>query len=545
MRAPLIVGIPPVLRTVALTVALLALAACEPKVVTYRVQLSAVSCTQPQPLDGVQLLRFKITGDGLAAPIESDAILSSKAVEIPAIPAGRNRVIEVRAYAGDVVVPGGVVAIGRSAPFDVPEVLPAERVVTLNLFLRRANAFSKPSDAASPTDCQRMRSARAGHTATLLPDGKVFIAGGFQTTSMALPDGGIATVRTTLQSTEIFDPETGGFREAQPMGVKNKESEFVPLPRAFHTGTLLSTGQVLLAGGEVVANGTTFATRSALVFDYPPRTNSPPYGSYQLSEGRMRHAAAHDGDAGVLLVGGVGNDGGVVETLEWYESLTGKHAAVPTPVKRVGMSVTTVQNGKSIAVAGGTDGENVKDDVLFFTFDPGQGTFVQEPNRVRLNRLRRAAGVAGFADSSRFLLVGGYSTPNDAAGVQPVNTSEIVKTDDSKVLEGPNVGSARGDICAALLPDGRVLAIGGRTGELGLGSRSDDSVELISLEAGGRATLLGLEKLTPGRYWHTCTTLKDGSVLVLGGLRETTAGAQEVLQDAWIFTPAPLDVVPN
>ncbi len=518
----------------------LLLLGCDPKVINYKIQITSVSCTQPQPLDGAQILQFIITGDGLAAPITQVAPLSDKAAQIPGIPSGKNRVVEVRAYSGDVPAAGRVVAIGRSAPFDVPDALPLDRDVTVPVFLRRANAFSKPSDATSPGDCQRMRSARAGHTATLLPDGKVFIAGGFQIAPVKQADGGTAFQRTTLNSTEIFDPETGGFREAQPMGVKNTDNNFSPLPRAFHSATLLSTGQVLLAGGEVSSGSTSFATRSALVFDYPPKSSGPPYGGFQLQAGRMRHAAAHDSDAGVLLIGGVGTDGGVVETLEWYESQRGMVRAVPTTLKRVGMAVAPVQGGKFIAVAGGSDGENVKDDVLFFSFDPAQGTFIQDATKARLNQFRRAAGVVGLADSSRVLLVGGYSSVNDAAGIQPVNTSEIVKTGDSKAQQGPNVASARGDICAALLRDGRVLAIGGRTGELGLPSRSDDTVELITPQADGTATVLGLEKLSPGRYWHTCTTLLDGSVLVLGGLGEAPSGTQEVLQDAWIFTPSPV-----
>jgi hypothetical protein len=42
------------------------------------------------------------------------------------------------------------------------------------------------------------------------------------------------------------------------------------------------------------------------------------------------------------------------------------------------------------------------------------------------------------------------------------------------------------------------------------------------------------------RWAHTCTTLADGSVLVTGGINESSVG-QEVLQDAWIYTPAPVD----
>ena len=56
----------------------------------------------------------------------------------------------------------------------------------------------------------------------------------------------------------------------------------------------------------------------------------------------------------------------------------------------------------------------------------------------------------------------------------------------------------------------------------------------------GAITSLGVQPLAVPRYHHTCTALTDGTVLVLGGLRDES-GVLEALQDAWIFTPAPLD----
>jgi hypothetical protein len=77
-----------------------------------------------------------------------------------------------------------------------------------------------------------MTVARTVHTATLLGNGKVLIAGG------GCANGILATA-------ELYDPATGTFAVTGSMTV----------PRTNHTATLLPNGQVLIAGGENVTVG--------------------------------------------------------------------------------------------------------------------------------------------------------------------------------------------------------------------------------------------------------------------------------------------------
>jgi len=70
-----------------------------------------------------------------------------------------------------------------------------------------------------------MLTARENHSATLLPNGKVLIAGGYGTNG--------------LSTAEVYDPATGAWA---PTGAMTTN-------RYYHTATLLFSGKVLVTGG--------------------------------------------------------------------------------------------------------------------------------------------------------------------------------------------------------------------------------------------------------------------------------------------------------
>lgn len=517
------------------------LSGCEPKVVPFRLKVITPACTAPAPLEGATHLRFRVSGEGLEAPLlQVTKIAGESSQEIPDVPAGKNRTVEVRAYAGDPNAGGKVVALGSTLPFDVPDVVPQDRAPDeLKVFLRRVNTFTPPSLEGSPTTCQQMLDARAGHTATLLQDGRVFIAGGYQL-------AGNPARRETLGKAEMFNPAIGGFEKAADMGLSSPQGLFSPTPRAHQGAVLLRNGQVLLAGGEQISNGSYFPVKAALVWD--PTVND--YGGFDLKVARIRPGVATDKDGRVLIVGGADATGQPVENPEWYDPARGfqrydaNQPELENPklldtvfAPRIGMSVAPVQDGAVIAVAGGSNGSALSSEILFFEFD-GQ-TFNALPSNVRLNTVRYAAGIANFQDPNKLMIVGGYASATEPQS--GIGTSEIIATKDAfGVRDGGTLTEARGDACVASLKDGRVLVVGGRVSSA-TQSMSSRAVELIrAAESGDVPSVLAMPELVVGRYQHTCTTLHDGSVLVLGGV-EDRAGGGRVLQDAWIFTPAPLD----
>ena len=85
-----------------------------------------------------------------------------------------------------------------------------------------------------------MDTARYEHTATLLPSGKVLVAGGYNG-------------RSTLASAKLYDPDTHTWSTTGSMDAARRK----------HTATLLSSGKVLVAGGRNI-NG---ALANAALYD--------------------------------------------------------------------------------------------------------------------------------------------------------------------------------------------------------------------------------------------------------------------------------------
>ena len=152
-----------------------------------------------------------------------------------------------------------------------------------------------------------MITARANHTATLLADGTVLIAGG--------------STSDALSSAEIFDPVSQRFSATASMTT----------PRTLHTATLLDGGEVLITGGRGCAGGCDdkAASLTAEVYD-PPRRQF--FYAGKLIHPRIRHSATLLVDGRVLISGGrscVADCEGdkTLQETEIYDPGTGKFAA--------------------------------------------------------------------------------------------------------------------------------------------------------------------------------------------------------------------------
>ena len=177
--------------------------------------------------------------------------------------------------------------------------------------------------SGSFTSTGSMAKARSGHTATLLANGKVLIAGGIDRTN---PNSPAATSKA-----ELYDPTTGTFTPTNNMTIA----------RDGHTATLLATGRVLIAGGADLP--------SAEIYD--PATGSfSPTGD--MGQARASHTATLLSNGTVLMAGGSDS------TAELYDPFTGSFS--PTGGMATGRtrhSATLLQNGK-VLVAGSVRGRS-------------------------------------------------------------------------------------------------------------------------------------------------------------------------------------------
>jgi hypothetical protein len=156
-----------------------------------------------------------------------------------------------------------------------------------------------------------MTSPRDAHTATLLYNGKVLLAGGIDGMAVAA-------------SAELYDPATSRFQLTGALHT----------PRVFHTAILLTNGKVLIVGGYDGGN----YLRSAELFDPLTGLFTP---TASMTDARSGHSCTRLTDGTVLIAGGR-NSTGILDSAEIYDPAAGIFYAVDGVLKaaRTGHTAT-------------------------------------------------------------------------------------------------------------------------------------------------------------------------------------------------------------
>jgi WD40 repeat protein len=323
-----------------------------------------------------------------------------------------------------------------------------------------------------------MNSPRESHTATLLTDGTVLAVGG--------EDGLVSLGSNVLSSVEIYDP----------VGRTWIYTGWLNDYRELHTATLLTNGQVLVAGGW---DGFNFLS-SAELYD---RTTGAWTVTGNLNTPRSSHTATLLLNGQVLVAGGSGD-----ASTELYDPETGTWTATGSMAgPRSGHAMTLLTSGK-VLVAGGNSGSGLL--ATAELYDPATGTWTATAS---LN-VARVYHTATLLPNGQVLVAGGHG------GANYLSSAELYDPASGKWTVVAPLNIARSQHSAVLLPNGRALVSGGFISDYSPYETS--TAELYdpgngSSPAAQPTTLTGLKILANGSFRFSFSNTPGALFTVLVG----------------------------
>jgi hypothetical protein len=341
-----------------------------------------------------------------------------------------------------------------------------------------------------------LNTARSLHTATLLPGGKVLVAGGY--TGAPTP-----TLVSVTNSAELYDPvietwsATGSLTES----------------RVFHTATLLPNGRVLVAGGSTSTVYPFGHTDTTELYDFQTGIWS---ATGNLSGDTSWHTATLLQNGTVLVAGGWGGDR-ALNKAELYDPETGVWRLTGSlNAARYAHVATLLSDGKVLST-GGSDW----DDFSYMLesaelYDPDTGRW----SRTGSLNTSRSFHTATLLPDGTVLAAGGHSPPWQQPSFAPQSAELYDPASGTWNLTG-QLNRARASHTATLLPRGKVLLAGG-------GGTTTELYDGVT----GEWSLIA--SLVSPRSSHTVTPLLNAKILIAGGSTQNTSLNSAELFDAGV-----------
>ena len=330
----------------------------------------------------------------------------------------------------------------------------------------------------------KMTLARATHTATLLKNGKVLIAGGF-------------AASTFLSGAEIYDPSLKTFTSVEKMN----------FARSGHTATLLPNGQVLIAGGY---NGKYIS--STEIFD--PETNMFSNG-VEMNVARSGHTTTVLINEKILFAGGVGVGWSFLQSAELYSLKTKTFTLIGSMINARESHTAILLNNGNVLISGGH--KDRRDNIKIYSnselYDPVSGKFKLIGN---MHIIRHKHDAVKLADGK--ILITGGSDERDSEGAYTSAELYDPVTSAFKITADMNITRYKHNGTSILLPGGNVLIAGGA-----------NQAEIYNPVSGEFLIVPG--NMGTKRLFSCATLLQNGQVLITGGYNQNIeAGA-----NAWLY----------
>ena len=288
-------------------------------------------------------------------------------------------------------------------------------------YLRTAELYDPVANTWTNTGS--LVTGRELHTATMLPNGKVLVAGGVK-----FPN------TDPLSSAELYDPVTGAWSSGANL----------INARWGHTATLLGNGKVLIAGGSAGSAGL-LATAEL----YDPAANTWTSAA-SLATKRVRHVASLLPNGSLLVTAGHDEQFQSLASTELYNpSLNAWTSAEAIPNARYLPEAALLQNGK-VLLTGGVNAGPLASTQLY---DLSANTWINGGN---LNHAR-VRFTATVLPNGRVLVTGGDGDNHATA----IDDAELFDPATNTWAETAILNEGRFEHTATLLTTGRVLVAGG------------------------------------------------------------------------------------
>lgn len=499
------------------------------------------------PYAGVGWMRLVLTGDGLSAPFiltqpytpGGNASLEGVPFSLP----GQRRRLMVEGLSDAGGQPGFVISRGRSPQVEVQA---GSGLQEFDVLFARVNSFAQLT-ATTTRAPQRLATPRVGHAVTVTPS-EIVVSGGGTFTAGTSPWWTGAGFQSVSNSVESISLQTREIVVRTPM----------LLARTWHTGTTLTSGQVILAGGF----GADGQPTSTIELHNPPGVGpfeGKPIGLLPLATPRAGHTATMIDEAQRLILFVGGDTTGTWELWDPDNGSRGLQPLAPidpndarTAQRRHHQATTFFVPGRTepaVLISGGEHPIGVHNSVLLY--DSVAGNMLSVPQGMPGGA--RTQHTAVYVPDRNFVYIaGGFGDIGRQSTVPSIDVFDIAN---ARLLEGQSgfrMRSGRGGHAAVLLSDNLVFMAGGLGEEPpGTGMRPLGSLEVIYEFIDTSSLTLRIEVasswnpngvgqvpyLPTDRVGHRVVNL-DGMALVVGGAAfEPLSSSYRAVPELWLYNP--------